>query len=94
LRVVWNRIASVRLSTNPMSYVIACWKNDQPFAITADVKSKQFLLIPLESEVALNKIFSHPYRAGAQQILEWINKNNAELSGQELSIQDEARFRK
>jgi hypothetical protein len=40
-----------------MSYVIACWKNDQPFAITADVKSKQFLLIPLESEVALNKIF-------------------------------------
>jgi hypothetical protein len=77
-----------------VSYVIATWKNGVPHAITACSKSNQFLLIPLDSDVALNKIFSHPYRAGAQQILAWINKNNDKLSGQDLSIQDEARFRK
>ena len=77
-----------------MSYVIATWKNGVPHAITACDQANQFLLVPLDSDVALNKIFSHPYRAGAQQILAWINKNDAELSGQELSIQDEARFRK
>lgn len=55
---------------------------------------KQFQLIPLDSEVALNKIFSHPYRAGAQNILSWINSNDKQLAREELSIQDEARFRK
>jgi len=77
-----------------MSYVIVTWKDGRPFAITACSNSKQFQLIPLDSEVALNKIFSHPYRAGAQNILTWINSNDKQLSGEELSIQDEARFRK
>jgi len=44
--------------------------------------------------VALKRIFSHPYRAGAQQILSWINNNDSELASKELSIQDESRFRK
>jgi hypothetical protein len=44
--------------------------------------------------VALSKIFSHPYRAGAQQILTWINSNDEDLASKELSIQDESRFRK
>lgn len=77
-----------------VSYVIATWKNGVPYAITACNQTRQFLLVPLDSDVALNKIFSHPYRAGAQQILAWINNNNDELASQELSIQDEARFRK
>ncbi len=77
-----------------MSYVIATWKQGKPYAITACPDRSQFELIPLDSDVALNKIFSHPYRAGAQQILTWINKNDKQLSGEELSIQDEARFRK
>ena len=77
-----------------MSYVIATWKDGRPYAITACPDPKQFQLIPLDSEVALNKIFSHPYRAGAQNILSWINKNDKQLAREELSIQDEARFRK
>lgn len=77
-----------------MSYVIACWRDGEPYAITANTKSNKFELIPLDSDVALNKIFSHPYRAGAQQILTWINNNDDNLSVEELSIQDEARFRK
>jgi hypothetical protein len=77
-----------------VSYVIATWKHGIPHAITACNKSNQFLLVPLDSDVALNKIFSHPYQTGAQQILTWINENNVELSREELSIQDEARFRK
>jgi hypothetical protein len=77
-----------------MSYVIATWKDSRPFAITACKTANEFHLIPLDSEVALNKIFSHPYRAGAQQILTWINKNDRSLAREELSVCDEARFRK
>jgi hypothetical protein len=77
-----------------MSYVIATWKEGIPHAITACNQSNSFQLIPLDSDVALNKIFSHPYRAGAQQVLTWINKNDEDLSSETLSIQDEARFRK
>jgi len=77
-----------------MSYVIACWQEGTPHAITANGKTNEFELVPLDSDVALNKIFSHPYRAGAQQILTWINNNNEELACKELSIQTEARFRK
>jgi len=77
-----------------MSYVIACWQESKPYAIKANSKANAFELVPLDSEVALNKIFSHPYRAGAQQILTWINSNDEELACKELSIQDESRFRK
>ena len=77
-----------------MSYVIACMRWGVPHAITANKESNKFELIPLDSEVALSKIFSHPYRAGAQQILSWINSNDEDLACKELSIQDESRFRK
>lgn len=77
-----------------MSYVIATWKDGTPYAITACRLSNAFKLIPLDSDVALNKIFSHPYRAGAQQILSWINKNDAKLARQQLEVRFEAEFRK
>jgi hypothetical protein len=77
-----------------MSYVIACFQNGIPHAVTANSTTNSFDLIPLNSDVSLNKIFSHPYRAGAQHVLTWINKNDTELASKELSIQDEARFRK
>lgn len=77
-----------------MSYVIACWRWGTPHAITANKETNKFELIPLDSDVALNKIFSHPYRAGAQQILTWINKNDTSLASEELEVRDEAQFRK
>ena len=77
-----------------MSYVIACWRWGTPHAITANKETNKFELIPLDSDVALNKIFSHPYRAGAQQILTWINKNDSSLASEELQVRDEAQFRK
>ena len=77
-----------------MTYVIATWKNGLPHAVRACNQTNKFQLVPLDSDVALNKILSHPYRAGAQQILSWINKNDNELASEDLSIQDEARFRK
>jgi len=77
-----------------MAYVIATWRWGTPHAIMADGENNKFQLIPLDSDVALNKIFSHPYRAGAQQILTWINNNDEDLACKELSIQDESRFRK
>jgi hypothetical protein len=77
-----------------MSYIIACWKQEKPYGISCDKSTNTFELIPLDSCTAFNKVYSHPYRAGAQQILNWINKNVKELSSQNLSIQDECRFRK
>lgn len=77
-----------------MSYVIVTWEWGNPQAVTANKETKQFELIPLDSDVAINKIFSHPYRAGAQEILSWINKNDEHLASKNLSVQDEARFRK
>lgn len=77
-----------------MSYVIVSWKSSVPYAIRACNKTNSFQLVPLDSDVALNKIYSHPYRAGAQQILNWINKNDDQLSSQELDVFDEAQFRK
>jgi hypothetical protein len=77
-----------------MSYVIATWKDGRPYAVTACCQSNSFQLIALDSDVALNKIFSHPYRAGAQQILSWINKNDKDLAGEQLEVRTEAQFRK
>jgi hypothetical protein len=77
-----------------MSYVLACWQESKPYAITANSRTNEFELIPLDSEVALNKIFSHPYRAGAQQILTWINSNDEGLSRKQIEVCDEAQFRK
>jgi hypothetical protein len=77
-----------------MSYVIACWRWGKPHAITANSTTNSFELIPLDSDVALNKIFSHPHRAGAQQILTWINDNDEELASKELKLCDECQFRK
>lgn len=77
-----------------MSYVIATWKDEMPHAVRACAETKEFVLVPLDSSVALNKIYSHPYRAGAQMILNWINENDDSLANENLSIQDEARFYK
>ena len=77
-----------------MSYVIVILDGAITQAITASKELNKFFLVPLDSDVAINKVFSHPHRAGAQQILNWINKNSEQLACQNLSIQDEARFRK
>ena len=77
-----------------MSYIIVTQEMDIPYAVRACPTSNSFQLIPLDSDVAVNKIYSHPHRAGAQQILSWINKNDLALASQDLSIQDESRFRK
>ena len=77
-----------------MSYIIVTQEMDVPYAVRACPTSNSFQLIPLDSDVAVNKIYSHPHRAGAQQILSWINKNDLALASQDLSIQDESRFRK
>ena len=77
-----------------MSYVIATWKNGKPQGIKPCMETNSFQLVDLDSTSALGRIYSHPHRAGAQQILNWINKNDEYLAGQELSICVEARFRK
>jgi hypothetical protein len=75
-----------------MAYLLACWKSGTPYGVRASTDS--FELIPLDSETALGKVFSHPYRSGAQKILSWIQQNDHVLNREELSIQDCARFQR
>jgi hypothetical protein len=77
-----------------MAYVIATYNNGLAYAIHACSETNSFQLVALDSDVALNKIFSHPYRAGAYNILSWIEKNDDQLSGIDLDVYDEAKFRK
>ena len=77
-----------------MSYVIATYKKGVPYVITADKETNSFQLIKFDSDMVLNKVFSHPYRAGAYNVLAWIEKNDQQLSGEELKVFDEAKFRR
>jgi hypothetical protein len=77
-----------------MAYVIATYQDGLPYAVHACGKTNSFQLVALDSDVALNKIFSHPYRAGAYNILSWIEKNDDQLSSINLDVYDEAKFRK
>jgi hypothetical protein len=77
-----------------MAYVIVTYEWGKPVAVTANAAANKFELIPLDSDTALTKIFSHPYRAGAQQILTWINKHDDALACKNLQVFDEAQFRK
>jgi hypothetical protein len=54
----------------------------------------KFELLALDSTSSLSRIYSHPYRAGAYQVLNWILDNEPTLSCYELQVSDEARFQK
>lgn len=77
-----------------MSYVIATWKENKPYAIHSNVEAMKFELIPLDSQGAINRMYSNPHRAGAQQILTWIKSNDTKLNSEDLKICDESQFRK
>jgi len=77
-----------------MSYIIATYKDDQPYAVTTCNESMQFKLIPLNSNMDLTKSYSHPYRAGAYNILSWINSNDEVLAQEDLDVYDEQKFYK
>ena len=76
-----------------MSYVIATCKNNINYCIKADVNQNKFVLIPVESDSDLSKIFCHPYRIGATQILQWILQNEPSLACEELTVYPEGKFR-
>jgi len=73
-----------------VSYILACWENKIPYGVKAE--QDHFTLVKLDSVSNADSVFSHPYRSGAQKVLNWIKENNAELASKEFSIQDRARF--
>jgi hypothetical protein len=76
-----------------MPYVIATSKNNLNYCVRADSNTNTFVLIPVESDSDLAKVFCHPYRIGATQILDWINDNDSALASEELYVCDEGKFR-
>jgi len=77
-----------------MSYVIGVTKENVTYCLRASVKDNRFLLVPVESDSDLSRIFCHPYRNGAMQILNWINDHDSELANEELQVYAEGKFRK
>ena len=76
-----------------MSYVIGTYKDCVPYLITADSATNSFQLVEVKGDSTLNKIFSHPYRAGAYNVLTWIQQNDNVLASEKLNVYDEAKFR-
>jgi hypothetical protein len=76
-----------------MPYVISTIEDGVNYCITADMTTRSFRLIPVESDSDLSKVFSHPYQSGALNILRWIQENEPVLSGKSLVVSDEGRFR-
>ncbi len=76
-----------------MPYVITTSKDNVNYCIRAESKTNSFVLIPVESDSDLAKVFCHPYRIGATQILDWINDNAPGLASEKLYVCDEGKFR-
>jgi hypothetical protein len=76
-----------------MPYVISTCKNNVNYCVRAERTTNSFVLIPVESDSDLAKVFCHPYRNGATQILNWINDNVPDLACEELKVSDESQFR-
>ena len=76
-----------------MPYVISTIKDGVDYCVRADSASKKFTLIPVKTDADLGKIFCHPYRLGATQVLNWINENDAYLASQQLKVCDEGQYR-
>ena len=77
-----------------MAYIISTLVDGVPHAIHANSSDLKFELLALDSASPLSGIYSHPYRAGAYQVLNWILDNEPTLSCYELQVSDEARFQK
>ena len=76
-----------------MSYVISTCKDNVNYCVRADLETNKFVLIPVESDSDLSKVFCHPYRVGAAQILQWILENDTDLASQNLEVSAEGKFR-
>ena len=77
-----------------MSYVISCLINCVPHGIRANEASCKFELMPMDNEISLGKILSHPHRNAIKDILDWIKENDKELASHDLKIHDEQLYRK
>jgi len=77
-----------------MSYVISTCKDNVNYCIRADLGKNKFVLVPVESDSDLAKVFCHPYRIGATQIMQWILEHEPDLACEELEVCFEGKFRK
>jgi hypothetical protein len=89
-----NPVVLNQVCPDHMSYVIGTYKDCVPYLITADSETNSFQLVEVKGDSTFNKVFSHPYRAGAYNVLTWIQKNDSALASEDLNVFDEARFRK
>lgn len=76
-----------------MSYVIATRKDNVNYCVRADLTQNKFVLIPVESDSDLTKVFCHPYRIGATQILQWILEHEPTFASEKLEVCSEGKFR-
>lgn len=75
-----------------VSYLITTYLEGIPYAITPNVDTKTFELIPITKDSQISKAFCSPTKTGAMNILKWINENDKQLATNDLSVQPEAKF--
>lgn len=77
-----------------MGYVISTRIKGIDYCVTANKEAMRFELIPVQFDSDLSKVFCHPNKTGALDILNWINKNDKALARKGLQVHSEARFSK
>lgn len=77
-----------------MGYVIATEIKGVNHCVRANVETNCFELIPVQFDSDLSKVFCHPNKTGAMNILNWINKNDKKLARKKLEVCSEAKFSK
>lgn len=75
-----------------VSYLIVTHLEGIPYAVTPNLKTNSFKLIPITKDSQISKAFCSPTKTGAMNILKWINENDDKLSTEKLSVQPEAKF--
>lgn len=75
-----------------MGYVIATCLNGVNYCIKADKETNSFQLIPVKFDSDISKVFCHPNKTGAMNILNWIKANDKKLSRTQLAVYPQAKF--
>ena len=77
-----------------MSYVLSTTVSGVPHCVQCDVDNDRFILVPVQSESQLSKVFVSPNNTGAYSLLDWINKHDKKLKRKQITVTPEAVFRK
>jgi hypothetical protein len=75
-----------------MGYVIAACINGINHCVKANEQTNSFELVPVKFDSDISKVFCHPNKTGAMNILHWIKAHDKKLARKELAVYPQAKF--